>query len=185
MPRICDKRERLVEAAKELIHHQGYNRTTLADIAEASDVPLGNVYYYFKSKDDLGAAVIDERRADFRSLIEDWERDPDPKARLLGVLDMLAGLRDTVAEHGCPIGSLCQELDKDRSHLAQRADSIIAMQLDWVTAQFERMGHEDAQALGAEFVGRIHGMDLLANALHDADVIETQVARLRSWLLAL
>ena len=53
------KRERLVAAATELLHQQGIERTTLADIAKAADVPLGNVYYYFKTKDDVIAAVIE------------------------------------------------------------------------------------------------------------------------------
>ena len=53
------KRERLIAAAAELLHQQGVERTTLADIAKAADVPVGNVYYYFKTKDDVIAAVIE------------------------------------------------------------------------------------------------------------------------------
>jgi AcrR family transcriptional regulator len=37
--------------------NQGVERTTIADIAPAADVPLGNVYYYFKMKDDIVDAV--------------------------------------------------------------------------------------------------------------------------------
>ena len=44
MPRKTDKRVRLIEAAKELIHQQGFNLATLADIAQEADVPRGNVY---------------------------------------------------------------------------------------------------------------------------------------------
>ncbi|MEJ2760183.1 MAG: helix-turn-helix domain containing protein [Gammaproteobacteria bacterium] len=42
MPRSSDKRERLIEAAKSLIHRRGFHRTTLADIAAESAVPLGD-----------------------------------------------------------------------------------------------------------------------------------------------
>ena len=55
------KRERLVTSAREAIHHQGVEATTLADIAQAADVPVGNVYYYFKTKDDLVVAAITAR----------------------------------------------------------------------------------------------------------------------------
>lgn len=51
MPHASDKRVLLLEAAKTLIHKQGYNLTTPADIAKAANVPLGNVYYYFKTKE--------------------------------------------------------------------------------------------------------------------------------------
>ena len=53
------KRERLIAAAAQLVHQQGIERTTLADIAKAADVPAGNVYYYFKTKDEVIAAVIE------------------------------------------------------------------------------------------------------------------------------
>jgi AcrR family transcriptional regulator len=53
------KRDRLIAGARETIYRQGFEATTIADIAEASDVPLGNVYYYFKSKDELLGAAID------------------------------------------------------------------------------------------------------------------------------
>ena len=56
-----DKRSRLIEAAVKLVHRQGFNKTTLADIALESEVPLGNVYYYFKTKDDIGQALIEYR----------------------------------------------------------------------------------------------------------------------------
>ena len=41
------KRDRLVTGARETIYRHGVEATTIADIAEASDVPVGNVYYYF------------------------------------------------------------------------------------------------------------------------------------------
>jgi TetR/AcrR family transcriptional repressor of nem operon len=41
------KRQRLVDSARELIHEQGVQRTTLAQIAERADAPPGNVYYYY------------------------------------------------------------------------------------------------------------------------------------------
>ena len=45
-------------AACRVLHEQGVERTTLADIALAADVPVGNVYYYFKTKDQLVEAAI-------------------------------------------------------------------------------------------------------------------------------
>ena len=55
------KRERLIEGARQLIYRQGVERTTLADLAAQTDVPVGNIYfycYYFKTKDDLLDAVV-------------------------------------------------------------------------------------------------------------------------------
>ena len=62
MARRNDKRSRLVNAADKLFHEQGVSTTTLANIAQLADVPLGNVYYYFKSKESIVFAVIAFRR---------------------------------------------------------------------------------------------------------------------------
>jgi hypothetical protein len=49
----ADKWRSLVEAASRLFYQQGFEHTSLADIAAAAEVPLGNVYYYFKAREEL------------------------------------------------------------------------------------------------------------------------------------
>lgn len=56
--KLIDKRDALINAAKKLIYKQDFNITTLAEIANEADVPLGNIYYYFKTKADIGMAVL-------------------------------------------------------------------------------------------------------------------------------
>src|SRR5258708_4700142 len=58
-----DKRSRLVSAAVSLAYQNGFGATSLADIAREAEVPLGNVYYYFKTKDDIGDAIVELRLA--------------------------------------------------------------------------------------------------------------------------
>ena len=85
------KRDRLVAGARETIHRQGVEATTIADIAEASDVPLGNVYYYyFKSKDELVAAAIDSYAQDSRERLS-WleQQHRTPRARLKELVRLL------------------------------------------------------------------------------------------------
>src|SRR6266480_4478093 len=76
------KRERLVASASELLHRQGVAATTLAQVAEAADVPAGNVYYYFKTKDDLVRAVIDARAEQVRAMFHFLETRPGPAERV-------------------------------------------------------------------------------------------------------
>ena len=183
MPRTSDKRERLLKAARTLIHQQGFNQTTLSDIAEASGVPLGNVYYYFKTKDEIASAVISERRDEFLHLYQDINnRHAEPRQRLRSFLDMAASWSEAMAEYGCPVGSLCQELNNDRSNLSTMADSILRDNLEWVTEQFRQMGREDADQMGIQFVALMQGTSLLANSLHDASIVHPQIERAKAWL---
>ena len=76
------KRERLVASAGDLMHRQGVPATTLAQVAEAADVPVGNVYYYFKTKDDLIRAVIDDRVAGVRGMLAALDQRRSPATRL-------------------------------------------------------------------------------------------------------
>src|SRR4051794_25588385 len=100
-PRERGKRERLVESARLLIHEHGAQGTSLAEIAEHADVPVGNVYYYFKTKDDLVAAVVDDHVDEVRALIARLDARKSPKARLKGLTQMWADSAEMVAQFGC------------------------------------------------------------------------------------
>src|SRR6266571_7536478 len=52
-------REAILEAATRLIHVHGYNHTALDDVLRESGVGKGNFYYHFKSKEELGYAMLD------------------------------------------------------------------------------------------------------------------------------
>src|ERR1700761_5671229 len=63
------KRARLIGAACQLVHEQGVENTTLADIAQAAGVPLGNVYYYFKTKNDIVRAVVETHADEANAMV--------------------------------------------------------------------------------------------------------------------
>src|SRR5258708_38354667 len=79
---VPDKRQRLVDGARLVLHQQGVEKTTIADIAQAADVPVGNVYYYFKTKDELVHAAIDAQAHDIQAALASFDRHRTPKARL-------------------------------------------------------------------------------------------------------
>jgi AcrR family transcriptional regulator len=85
------KGERLIAAACKLMYRQGVERTTLADIAQAADVPLGNVYYYFKTKDDVVAAVVQAHVQQIETATAALDRrHRSPKARLKALVSAVA-----------------------------------------------------------------------------------------------
>lgn len=185
MPRTSDKRERLIEAASSLFHRQGYARTSLADIASESGVPLGNVYYYFRTKDELADVVVTERVAHMQALFERCEEGADPRQRLDCFLDGILAMRKDITRYGCPIGGLCQELNKNDEELAEKADVLLGHSLKWITAQFRAMGRRDATRLGRHFLAAMHGASLLANTFGQENIIRDEAARLRDWIASL
>src|SRR5581483_3081135 len=109
--RSRSKRERLVAGAREMIHRQGAETTTIADVAQAADVPVGNVYYYFKTKDEIIDAAIEGHAQDVRTMLASLERHRTPQTRLKALVAALTAQRELAARYGCPLGSLCSELD--------------------------------------------------------------------------
>ena len=185
MPRISDKRERLISAADALIHRQGFHRTTLADIAEEAKVPLGNVYYYFKTKEDICKAVITERKQELSHMLKNCCRRREPKEALVNLIKVMISHRKELAEAGCPLGGLCQELDEDFTGLMDSADSCMKFLVDWATEQFRLMGMKQAGELGFEFVARIEGVILLGNILSDPRKLEEQLKAVADWITGL
>ena len=66
-------RQRIVEAADHLFYSRGYNQTSFSDISDETGIPRGNFYYYFKTKEDILAAVVESRLADFKQLLSHCE----------------------------------------------------------------------------------------------------------------
>jgi TetR/AcrR family transcriptional repressor of nem operon len=185
-PNQADKRTRLIHAAAKSVYEQGFSRTTLADIAGEADVPLGNVYYYFKTKDALGEALIEQRADDLASLRTVWERNPDPRARLLSFIAMTRGDRASLAKSGCPIGTLCSELQKEGGPLAAGAARIFAELLDWLEARFSELGREsEARGLAVHLLSALQGVSLLAHSFSDPDIVIAEAHRLEEWVRAL
>ena len=179
------KRERLASAAAEVFHHQGVERTTLSDIAQAADVPLGNVYYYFKTKDQLVEAALGAHRDRLAGLTEELDRLPDPAARLKALIAGWVDQRELAARYGCPFGTLASELDKREDGLDQTAAGVLRALIDWAEEQFGQLGRADAHDLAIELVAAYQGMSVLANALREPEVMTTQGRRLESWIDAL
>jgi TetR/AcrR family transcriptional regulator, transcriptional repressor for nem operon len=107
-------RELVIQAATHLIHLKGYQNTSLDDVLTASGVGKGNFYHYFKSKEDLGYAILDRVVDAFLDRgLEPCFADPDGN-RLAQVRCFLGRARDAQHERncvgGCLFGNLAAEL---------------------------------------------------------------------------
>jgi len=176
------KRERLVASATELLHQDGVQATTLAQIANAADVPPGNVYYYFKTRDDLVHAVIDSRAEQISGLLRSLDRRSSPGARLKGLANSWAEVAELVAAHGCPLGSLSSELNKCDHDLAGAAAKLFGLVLDWSEEQFRAMGRRNARDLAITLFAGVQGAALLADTLGDPKIMRREARRLERWI---
>jgi AcrR family transcriptional regulator len=177
------KSERLIAAARELVYRQGVARTTLADIAHAADMQVGNLYYYFKTKDDIVAAIVRTHADQLTAMLAELDhRHRRPKPRLKALVRGLAERRELVSRHGCRYGTLGSELAKQAEGADPLAALLMRIPLDWAEQQFRNMGRRDAHDLAVELVARYQGSALLANTLGEPDVLARQARRIERWI---
>jgi TetR/AcrR family transcriptional regulator, transcriptional repressor for nem operon len=176
------KRDRLIAGARVLIHQQGVEKTTIADIARAADVPVGNVYYYFKTKDELVDAAIDSHVQDIQSLLRALERHPTPQARLKALVRELTAQRELAAQYGCPLGSLCSELDKRTDGLHLACAEMLRLPIDWSEQQFRLLGRRDARDLAIALMASYQGIALLTNTFSDPELMTREARRIARWI---
>ena len=185
----AEKRFELVRAASHLLHEQGFYRTTLADVAGRAAIPLGNVYYYFRTKEALAEAVVHGHVSALEAHLAGFVvAHVDPRKRLRALVLGPLGYVDLVVRFGCPHGSLCQELDKlsSDSPLARAAARLLGVYIEWANTQFRALGFapRDARSRAQDLVGSIQGAMLIAHTMRSRATLERQLHRLERSLAA-
>ena len=181
------KRDRLIEAAKILYYQQGVTGTTLAEIAQQAEVPLGNVYYHFRTREALLEAVIQFHLQELQSLFAQLDCNPDPRQRLLELLAAMRKGEQSLARYGCPYGSLSQELNKEDGQPANTSAHLLQAWLDWTAKQFRLLGkhEEEAKDFALDLIASLQGTVLLTNSFRAPELLERKLQRLETWLCSL
>jgi AcrR family transcriptional regulator len=181
-----DPRVRLLQAAEKTTYQHGFGNTALADIAKEAEVPLGNVYYYFKTKDEIGKAVVALRVSRFRKLLQELDKEDSPKERLCAFIQIKIKNREGLARSGCPVGTLCSELHKNGGPVAKKSTALLADALAWMESQFKALGKgTDSRGLALHLLSATQGVSVLAHTFHDPSLIEIEAARLKGWICSL
>lgn len=191
MGRTSDARERLIEEASRLFHQRSYEGVGVQELCEAADINKGSFYHFFKSKDELAAAVIDAYWVAIRDelLAPTLADDVAPLARIQRFFEELtreqrAGRRDLGSTPGCPLanlaGELCNHEPKLRKKLARvfdgMRDALEKTLRDAIAAGELPRGSNAAQ--GAEALVALAEGACLLSATHDDPALVGRVGRM-------
>jgi TetR/AcrR family transcriptional repressor of nem operon len=112
-PVTTHTKDRIIEAGSSAMSAKSFNGCGLKEILDDADVPKGSFYHYFKSKEDLGVAVIEESAERHAECIRRHlgNRQLSPLKRVIG---MFQEMRDHYVENGpmreCVIAKLALEV---------------------------------------------------------------------------
>ena len=186
-------REAVIEAATRLIHLKGYQNTTLDEVLSASGVGKGNFYHYFKSKEDLGYAILDR-------VVEAFiERALNPcfsdtaGSRMGQIRCFLGRIRDAQVERnfigGCVFGNLAAELADVHEGFRSRLSGLFARWRDHLTdvlTDAQRRGEVQPacrpDAVAQFLVASMEGAILLTKLTKDIAVMDRCVDEMNRYL---
>lgn len=86
-----DRRERILEAAEFCLVRNGFDRTTMQEIARAAAMSAANLYRYFASKEALVVGLVEREHLRGAALVAQFGHVGDERAALLGVIDAYFG----------------------------------------------------------------------------------------------
>jgi len=185
MPKKSERtRQRIVEAANRLFYHQGYNQTSFSDVVQAANVPRGNIYYYFKTKDEILEAAINYRTGRISQMLEHWNGSyRTPIERLQRFIDILSDSADAIMRYGCPMGTLNTELGKRQGDLQQHAENLFKVFESWLSDQFAELGYAGrAQELALRLMSYGQGISVMAHVHNDPGFLRREKERLSRWV---
>ena len=90
----ADVRAHIQRVALDLFIEEGYDKTSLREIAEQLGVTKAALYYHFPTKDDIVASLIEERIAAVDDLLEWAAAQPRDSATRLEFIRRYSGLHN-------------------------------------------------------------------------------------------
>lgn len=188
---VTDRRSRIVDAAAHLISQRGYALTSVEDvIREAGLSGKSHFYHYFKSKEELGYAVLScqfERFAE-RGLAILREPMIDPLERLVLFIDSLVALQvSRGCQGGSPFGSLAAEMADAHEGFRKRIEVVFARwaaQLQALLWEARPQLHDDVDTgrLSRFVIATLEGALLMSRVDRDACALQGIAHDLRRFV---
>lgn len=175
-----DRRSQIIDAATALICRGGYAQTSVEDvIREAGLCGKGHFYHHFKSKEELGYAVLQRQFERFAELELSVLRDPlvPPLIRLERFIDVVIGAQEEAdgCGAGCPFGNLSVELAETNEGMRRELARVFerwARQIDTLLyeARRELVDGTDTERLGHFIVATLEGAMLMSRVQRRVEV---------------
>ena len=82
-----DKRQDILDAAAALLIDSGYHNFSMRKVADAAGIRVGNLQYYFPSKEKLVKAMLDHALSSYLDAFVEIRRHGTPEQQFLAVID--------------------------------------------------------------------------------------------------
>lgn len=138
---VTHPRERLVRTAAALVHRQGWTITGINQILTEAGIPKGSFYYYFRSKEALGVAVLQHHYGNLKTFLERTLLNESlslDDALHAFFVEVTTGPLAAEYKYGCPVGNLANEIATQCPALLAEASRALDLYRDSFTALARR-----------------------------------------------
>ncbi len=137
--KTSNAKEKLLTAAYDLMLTKGYRATSVDDLCTVAEVSKGSFYHFFKTKEDLGLALLDDFFEKSRKIVFSgpFKDEPDALKRLFLFLEQTEEKAPTLWNQGCLLGNFATELSSTHPVVRQRVSEILSRVADRLAELFE------------------------------------------------
>jgi TetR/AcrR family transcriptional repressor of nem operon len=184
-------RQKLLDAARELMLAKGYTATSVDEVCEAAGLTKGSFFHYFEGKEHLGRSVAQRFYACWQqaSRAAPFRRKKDPLDRALGQVDFFIEMSRAPTWKGCLLGTFVQELSQThpqiRAVCAACLDDLadgLELNLEEAKAKYTPRARWSARSLAEHLIAVAQGATILAKAKQDRRVFEESLAHFKQYL---
>lgn len=190
-PRGCRTRVHVLKAAMELFNTRGYHATSMADIIKACGVQKGNLYFHFKSKEDLALALIEDARREYLCYLRAHARGEGALGKIGGVLDAVFDFhhrKNFVG--GCIFGNMALEMGDTNPQFTSLIKDIFREWTDLVKRLLEEAKtrgelpqEADAGRLARHIVACLEGGIMLSRLTKDGSDMRGCIESVKAMLM--
>jgi len=185
-------KDHIIEVASRLVHLRGFNHTSIGEILLESGIGKGNFYYYFRSKEELGYAIIENNFRRFSAEVIDnaFGNHKDALTQLDDFLDMLIDIhRRQNCTGGCRLGNMAIEMSDIHEEFRKRCQKVFnawRVHMETVLRKAKASGQLSEQAnifmLAHFIIASVEGAILLARVQKDVGILEQCFAELKNHI---
>ena len=179
-----DTRSRILSTARELFHGRSYADVGIKEICDIAQVQKGSFYHFFKSKQDLAMAVIDDMADDWAHgfVAEAFDQALPPMERLDYMVDAAYYWQKAAKDMegrmpGCLFGNLALEVSTRDDVIRARINAVFDKARDRFLQTLEEavstgaIAPLDSELTASAMLAYLEGIILLAKTRNDPDVV--------------
>ncbi|MGW3286334.1 TetR/AcrR family transcriptional regulator [Streptomyces sp. NPDC001002] len=174
MTRRTDSRQRMVEAARQLIRERGYHGTAVSDVVKRSAAPRGSVYYHFpEGKVQMAAEAADSHAREQVEMINQLAGSASSAEDLVRAYFDRAreGMVGSGYQRGCAVAPLVIEAGEEAEELDAAGRRALAAMIDGMAFQLIVLGVGNAAAreLAHTVIAALEGALVTSRALRSPE----------------